>query len=91
MTETRAESRDLNEIDGVRAAAEAGDAAEQLDLANRHFFGDGVEYDPVAACRWMRKAAEAGLAEAQSRLGYFLRMTAQNRRFGFGGIEKHYE
>jgi uncharacterized protein YdeI (YjbR/CyaY-like superfamily) len=25
------------------------------------------------------------------RLRYFLRMTGQNRRFGFGGIEKHFE
>jgi uncharacterized protein YdeI (YjbR/CyaY-like superfamily) len=28
--------------------------------------------------------------EFAKRLRYFLRMTAQNRRFGFGGIEKHY-
>lgn len=29
--------------------------------------------------------------EFAKRLRYFLRMTAQNRRFGFGGIEKHFE
>jgi uncharacterized protein YdeI (YjbR/CyaY-like superfamily) len=29
--------------------------------------------------------------EFAKRLRYFLRMTEQNRRFGFGGIEKHYE
>jgi uncharacterized protein YdeI (YjbR/CyaY-like superfamily) len=30
-------------------------------------------------------------AEFAKRLRYFLRMTARDRRFGFGGIEKHYE
>jgi hypothetical protein len=30
-------------------------------------------------------------AEFAKRLGNFVRMTAQNRRFGFGGIEKHYD
>ncbi|HEY5119559.1 MAG TPA: YdeI/OmpD-associated family protein [Anaerolineales bacterium] len=29
-------------------------------------------------------------AEFQKRLRYFLRMTAKNKQFGFGGIEKYY-
>lgn len=29
-------------------------------------------------------------AEYEKRLRYFIRMTAQNKQFGFGGIEKHY-
>lgn len=29
-------------------------------------------------------------AEFRKRLAYFIRMTEQNRQFGFGGIEKHY-
>jgi uncharacterized protein YdeI (YjbR/CyaY-like superfamily) len=29
-------------------------------------------------------------AEFKKRLAYFIRMTEQNKRFGFGGIEKHY-
>jgi uncharacterized protein YdeI (YjbR/CyaY-like superfamily) len=29
-------------------------------------------------------------AEFQKRLSYFLRMTAKNKQFGFGGIEKYY-
>ena len=29
-------------------------------------------------------------AEFQKRLNYFVKMTAQNKRFGFGGIEKYY-
>ena len=56
-----------------RSIVEEGDPAAQLDLANRHWYGDGVEHDPEAAYRWMRKAAGAGLAEAQSKVGYFLR------------------
>ena len=29
-------------------------------------------------------------AEFQKRLSYFIKMTAQNKQFGFGGIEKYY-
>ncbi len=29
-------------------------------------------------------------AEFKKRLAYFIRMTEQNKQFGFGGIEKHY-
>jgi uncharacterized protein YdeI (YjbR/CyaY-like superfamily) len=29
-------------------------------------------------------------AEFQKRLNYFIRMTAKNKKFGFGGIEKYY-
>lgn len=29
-------------------------------------------------------------AEFRKRLAYFIRMTEQNKQFGFGGIEKHY-
>ncbi|MFN7989788.1 MAG: tetratricopeptide repeat protein [Thermoanaerobaculia bacterium] len=72
MTREQAEGTDRNAIDAVRAAAEAGDAAAQLDLGNRYFYGNGVERDPAAAYSWMRRAAEAGLAEAKSKVGYFL-------------------
>ncbi len=30
-------------------------------------------------------------AEFEKRLAYFIRMTEQNKQFGFGGIEKHYK
>ena len=29
-------------------------------------------------------------AEFKKRLAYFIKMTEQNKQFGFGGIEKHY-
>lgn len=77
MTETSGDRRRQVTIDELRAAAAAGDPAAQLDLADRHWFGDGVKRDPEAAYGWMRKAAEAGLAEAQSKVGFFL-------TYGFG-------
>lgn len=73
MKRTRAKAPLAEPLEAVRAAAEAGDAAARLALANRLYFGDGVAPDDAEACRWMRSAAEAGIAEAQSKLGYFLR------------------
>ena len=72
MTKTQEGTPNGNGIDGILAAAEAGDASAQLDLANRYHFGDGVGRDAEAAYRWMRRAADAGVAEAQSKVGYFL-------------------
>lgn len=72
MTGEDVDGAAVDRVEALRAAAEAGDAAAQLELANRHHFGDGVRQDPAEAYRWMRKAAEAGLAEAQSKVGYFL-------------------
>jgi hypothetical protein len=72
MTRAHSGATDGNGIEAIRAAAEGGDAAAQLDLANRYYFGNGFERDVEAAYRWMRQAAEAGLAEAQSKVGYFL-------------------
>jgi len=39
-------------LDQVTEAAMMGLLAAQIDLANRHADGDGVEADPVAACAW---------------------------------------
>jgi len=72
MAGTDAEGTWAERMDALRGAAEAGEAAAQLELADRHHFGDGVRRDEAEAYRWMRKAAEAGLAEAQSKVGYFL-------------------
>jgi len=72
MTGENAEGTRSGRIGALRAAAEAGDAPAQLELANRHYYGDGVRQDSEEAYRWMRRAAEAGLAEAQSKVGYFL-------------------
>lgn len=72
MTRAHSGATDGNATEAMRAAAEGGDPAAQLDLANRYYFGKGLERDVEAAYRWMRRAAEAGVAEAQSKVGYFL-------------------
>lgn len=51
------------------AAAEAGDAQAQADLAWRHWFGDGVEQDRELGVRWFRRAADQGHGEACYWLG----------------------
>lgn len=54
----------------TRAQAEKGDAKAQLELAKAYRDGKGVPFDNDAAIQWCRKAAEQGLAEAQSILGF---------------------
>ena len=73
MTGADVDGTMADRMDALRDAAEAGDAAAQLELANRHFFGDGVGHDEAEACRWMRKAAEAGLGEAIVGIGRLFR------------------
>ena len=53
-----------------RKAANTGDAAAQLDLAEAYQFGTGVPKDAVEAVSWYRLAAAQGRAYAQSALGY---------------------
>ncbi|MGE3807714.1 MAG: tetratricopeptide repeat protein [Gemmataceae bacterium] len=55
--------------DGVREAAERGDANAQYRLALASDFGRGVPRDPAEAAKWYRKAADQGNAEAQNSLG----------------------
>ena len=54
--------------DSCRAAAEAGDAAAQYELARCYFTGAGVSPSLNKALEWLRKAAEQGYAEAQCNL-----------------------
>lgn len=68
--------RTLNEVWGdvkysseLKTAAENGDAVAQLALGRCYLFAEGVDKDSVEAMRWLRKAAEQGLLEAQSLLG----------------------
>jgi TPR repeat protein len=53
----------------VKEAAQKGDVAAQVLLANMLFEGLGVEKDMNEATRWYRQAAEKGNAEAQTSLG----------------------
>jgi TPR repeat protein len=57
------------ETQALRARAEAGDIAAQIDLGNRYRSGQGVPKDDVQAVAWYRKAANQGSATAQYNLG----------------------
>lgn len=52
-----------------RELAAAGDAKAQYNLAQMHFYGDGMPQDYREAIRLYRLAAEQGLGDAQYRLG----------------------
>src|SRR5262245_39963958 len=57
----------------IRAGAEAGDASAQYLLGRIYHNGaGGVAADLAEAARWYRKAAEAGLVQAQVALGFAL-------------------
>jgi localization factor PodJL len=55
----------------LRAAAIAGDAAAEFEVANRFADGHGVPQSDGEAVRWLELAAKQGLAPAQFRLGAF--------------------
>jgi localization factor PodJL len=55
----------------LRAAAIAGDAAAEFEVALRFSQGRGVPADQRQAARWLELAARQGLAPAQFRLGGF--------------------
>ena len=61
--------RDFFVIRPLRAAAEAGDAGAQYDLACRYAAGDGVAKDRAKAAQWFGKAAEQWHPGAQRRFG----------------------
>jgi localization factor PodJL len=55
----------------LRAAAIAGDAAAEFEVANRFAEGHGVPPNDEQAMRWLELAAKQGLAPAKFRLGGF--------------------
>ena len=55
----------------LRAAAIAGDAAAEFEVANRFAEGHGVTASDEQALCWLELAAKQGLAPAQFRLGGF--------------------
>ena len=56
-------------IDGVRGAAERGDAEAQYNLAVLYEQGRGYPQDLLQAAEWYRKAADQGFMQAQYNLG----------------------
>ena len=57
------------DIQELKAAAEAGDAAAQYELAMMYGLGKDVERDDALTLEWGRKAAGNGHPEAQLRMG----------------------
>jgi localization factor PodJL len=55
----------------LRAAALAGDAAAEFEVATRFGEGHGLPPSNEEAARWLERAAKQGLAPAQFRLGGF--------------------
>ncbi len=66
----------------ILSAIQADPAARK----NYRKFSPGYKRIRIAFIDGARKRP----AEFQKRLQYFLRMTAKNKQFGFGGIEKYY-
>jgi uncharacterized protein len=56
-------------FEAIKAAAERGDVAAQVDLGRMYLSGQGVPKNPAEAVRWYRQAAERGNAIAQFSLG----------------------
>ena len=57
-------------VNGIRKAADQGDAAAQVALGACYYFGEGVEQDYRESVTWYRKAAAQGDATAQLNLGH---------------------
>ncbi len=56
------------DIARLTAQATAGNAQAQFDLGNAYIKGDGVAIDRWQGVKWYLKAADQGLAQAQSEL-----------------------
>ena len=57
------------DLDGLKAAAERGDAESQYQLGVRYATGNGIATDDAQAARWIEKAATQGHVGAQFDLG----------------------
>jgi TPR repeat protein len=51
-------------VEEVKTKTELGDLDSEFQLGIRYYNGDGVPRDWVEAVKWIRKAAEQGLAKA---------------------------
>lgn len=56
-------------LPALRARAEAGDLAAQIELGRRYIQGTGVGRNEVEAAKWLLRAAQQGDAQAQFNVG----------------------
>ena len=69
-------------INDLRALAEQGNAAGQVELGGRYRDGLGVEVNDAEALKWMRLAADQGEVDGQIQLGLmYSRGTGTHRDF----------
>jgi len=61
---------EVKRFQGLKVAADQGDAMAQNNLASCYYNGTGVAKDEVEAVRWYRKAADQGDVMAQCNLGF---------------------
>ena len=61
----------LQRVSRLRKKAEAGDAVAQNTFGEMYLYGEGVEEDYVEAVKWISRAAEQDLVEAQYQIGLF--------------------
>lgn len=68
-------------VQDCQIAADAGDVTTQFTLAERYYYGDGVQRDFRLALHWYERAAMGGHTEAQHNLAHMYRVgqgTEQN-------------
>src|ERR1017187_1417164 len=58
------------DVQQLQVKAQKGFVAQQIELAEAYFTGEGVAQDAKQAAYWFQKAAEAGNPEAQNLVGY---------------------
>jgi TPR repeat protein len=58
------------DVQQLQVKAQKGFIAQQIELAEAYFTGEGVAQDVKQAAYWFQKAAEAGNPEAQNLVGY---------------------
>lgn len=88
MPEVLADLGELADDDCFEIPVDILERLQASPQAWKHFQGFSPAYIRIRIA--YIDAARRRRAEFQKRLNHFIRMTEQNKQFGFGGIEKHY-
>lgn len=75
-------------LEPLYQAATQGNIRAQCELGRCYHYGDGVAKSPSEAKKWLRKAAEQGLKEAQNLLGMCYREYPADPREAVGWFHK---
>ena len=66
------QKQEVSDLKNLLPLANAGNAEAQLKIGNLYEGNCGVQFDREKSIFWLQKAAEAGVAEAQYRVGRYL-------------------